>query len=367
MRLHGKLLLNLTVLFVANGGGDNSVTTFGLSTDDDCSDLTGCKNESALNFSADALIEDELKCEYPTSETCEDATAMDSVANGYFGSQKWFSVSFDSAQFVTNSVEGGSSFYTETSLYASCGDTAIDFGVLDAGTYYINVVNTLSNYNGVPFVLNVNSADVVAGCMEQYASNFNADANFDDGSCLYTCDNVWVNLDINTGSYAGELYWELVSDSGLIMATGGPYYSNNTTYSVPLCLQEGSSYTMNSYDSYGDGWNGGTYSISTTCGEDSLAFLYIVANNEGETPNDGEFGDTSSDTYNFESSESFSLISCDEVSPGCTDLNANNYNNLATGNDGSCQYNYGCTDTLAVNFDSLAFIDDGSCSSNGVV
>ena len=73
---------------------------------------------------------------------------------------------------------------------------------------------------------------------------------------VYTLVMVSVNLDINANTYAGEIYWELVSDSGLVMATGGPYDANNATYSVPLCLQEGSSYTMNSYDSYGDGWNG---------------------------------------------------------------------------------------------------------------
>ena len=38
---------------------------------------------------------------------------------------------------------------------------------------------------------------------------------------------------------------------------------------------------MNAYDSFGDGWNGSTYSISSTCGSDSLAFSYVVANNGG--------------------------------------------------------------------------------------
>lgn len=46
--------------------------------------------------------------------------------------------------------------------------------------------------------------------------------------------------------------------------------------------------------------------------------------------------------------------------PGCMDTLAVNYSDLATVDDGSCQY-LGCTDSLAINYDPLATIDDGSC------
>lgn len=46
---------------------------------------------------------------------------------------------------------------------------------------------------------------------------------------------------------------------------------------------------------------------------------------------------------------------------GCTDPLANNYNPLATVDDGSCTYNTGCTDPLATNYDPSAVVDDGSC------
>ena len=58
-----------------------------------------------------------------------------------------------------------------------------------------------------------------------------------------------------------------------------------------------------------------------------------------------------------------SLVS---VIPGCTSLDALNYNPSATINDGSCEYPdtgmiEGCTDPLATNFNPEANVDDGSC------
>jgi len=49
---------------------------------------------------------------------------------------------------------------------------------------------------------------------------------------------------------------------------------------------------------------------------------------------------------------------------GCIDPNADNYNPLATVDDGSCTYEnavLGCTNPLAINYNPLATVDDGSC------
>ena len=62
---------------LASGGGDNSVTTFSLDSDADCSDLTGCMDMDAENYS-DMAVVDDGSCTYPTSESCEDAIAMGS-------------------------------------------------------------------------------------------------------------------------------------------------------------------------------------------------------------------------------------------------------------------------------------------------
>jgi len=61
------------------------------------------------------------------------------------------------------------------------------------------------------------------------------------------------------------------------------------------------------------------------------------------------------------------VCNTDEV-PGCTEVNAENYNPLATDNDGSCEYApteiSGCMDEDALNYNSNADVDDGSCEFN---
>ena len=47
---------------------------------------------------------------------------------------------------------------------------------------------------------------------------------------------------------------------------------------------------------------------------------------------------------------------------GCMDINALNFNPLATQDDGSCQYPIsGCTDVDALNYNADAEVEDGSC------
>ena len=50
---------------------------------------------------------------------------------------------------------------------------------------------------------------------------------------------------------------------------------------------------------------------------------------------------------------------------GCTDINAYNYDNTITFDDGSCCDISGCTNPLALNYDSLACFDNDSCLFDG--
>ena len=57
------------------------------------------------------------------------------------------------------------------------------------------------------------------------------------------------------------------------------------------------------------------------------------------------------------------ITSCEENTPGCTYSWAENYNEEANDNDGSCFLN-GCTDPSAQNYIYNATIEDGSCQYN---
>ena len=76
-----------------------------------------------------------------------------------------------------------------------------------------------------------------------------------------------ISVEINTGTWANECSWTITNSSGAIVAQGGQgsVYSNNSTYFNVYCLSQGT-YTFNWYDTWGDGWNGGSYTISNPSG-----------------------------------------------------------------------------------------------------
>ena len=65
-----------------------------------------------------------------------------------------------------------------------------------------------------------------------------------------------LDITVGGGSYDSEISWDITDASGVILASGiagSPAWSGT----IPSGC-----YDMNMYDSYGDGWNGGTYSIT---------------------------------------------------------------------------------------------------------
>ena len=134
-----------------------------------------------------------------------------------------------------------------------------------------------------------------------------------------------VNVQIYSGSYGSEVSWDLSDATGTIILSGSGY-SSNMTYDNYINLVDGC-YDMNMYDSYGDGWNGGTYTVL-----DSLSGNILF-------------------TGGLTGFVSFGTDQLCFGPAGCTDPNADNYDANAIVDDGSCTYS-NCTDLILTMVDS---------------
>lgn len=177
------------------------------------------------------------------------------------------------------------------------------------------------NYNGA-FEMIVWAADVQSGCMDVNACNYDAMATIDDGSC------------------------EEFDECGECGGNGPiPGYDCDGN-----CLS-GEILTISMTDSYGDGWNGNTLSV------EGMSFTF----NQGYE---------ASDEICYDPNTCYTVV-CDGgswQSEVAWEITNSSNEVLLTGGApyegelGNCSGDvYGCTDILAVNYEEEATIDDGSC------
>ena len=120
----------------------------------------------------------------------------------------------------------------------------------------------------------------------------------DSLGCTYTTlDSVWVTgpvncngytvtLTLNHDNYASETSWDVRDAVGNIVASGNSYaWMNGTTTYETLCLPTGC-YTLNVYDSWGDGmccaYGNGGYNLADSAGSFNIAggsFAYVDSRN----------------------------------------------------------------------------------------
>ena len=204
------------------------------------------------------------------------------------------------------------------------GDTGTFIPATNQTYYYVCQPHVLLGMKGVIIA----NALPVYGCTDSTALNYDSLATLDDGSCIY-----------------------------------------------PICTQ----LTLNMYDSYGDGWNGNDFVMTSSNG--STFFTSTLSSGSFGTssvcaPNDcytitcnggtwqGEISWTLTDSSGvivLSGGAPYSDIICMPFILGCMNSLALNYDSLANIDDGSCLFTTGCTNPLANNYDSTSVIDDGSC------
>ena len=81
-------------------------------------------------------------------------------------------------------------------------------------------------------------------------------------------DTVWTGdyqVNISTGNFGPECSWNITdNNTGAIIASGSGYNSFSN-YNINICVPPGN-YSFNWFDSWGDGWNGGSYSVINNTG-----------------------------------------------------------------------------------------------------
>ena len=131
-----------------------------------------------------------------------------------------------------------------------------------------------------------------------------------------SCQDNEVVLQLNTGDWASEVSWSITDSLGNLIDSTSQTYADSTTYYDTICLINGC-YNFNMFDTYGDGWQGGSYQLS-----DSLGNIISYGNLQG--------------SFSF-GSNMFSINSTSCLVLGCTLPTAVNYNPIATVDDSSCQ------------------------------
>lgn len=343
----GELEENTEYILMIDGYfGDSGTCFLTFEVDTLCAEVPGCTDPDAYNYNPSATSDDG-SCEYITS--CESNIVMVEIFTQNWGDEiSWNLLQNDSVVASGGNYNSNSYYGTWICLEDGCytfemfdsygdGWNGATFNVMDPDQNVYASGDLPSGYSGtVNFGINTecDSTDVIPGCTDPDALNYNPLATTDDGSCEYipSCESNIVKVEISTQSWGTEVSWNLLQNDSII-ASGGDYFSYSDLNVTWLCLDDGC-YTFEMFDSFGDGWNGATFTIM-----DTDANIYTSG-----TLSTGSYG-----------TQEFGInADCESTGVvfGCTNPDAINYNPNATDDDGSCEYEFECSINFTVSPDT---------------
>ena len=333
------------VTFTLDDNQYEAVFPFGAGVDDCEVFILGCTDPEALNYNPSAT-EDDGSCAYPFF--CPDSLIAGQLYVCTFSAGNEVSLTIvDSQGDVLYSQDGFPDLtidyidvcldpeecYTAIMSNNAGGDSWNGgyFWIQAQWTEWVNGALYGATTDTIEFGMADDCGDDIGGndvwgCTDPTALNYNPSATINDGSCIYDgtdssdCgdDNFVAGIYFPGDPFVDEVGWAILDTLGNVMIAGdGGSTTNGTIGGVTQgCLPDGC-YTVEVYDSFGDGWGGGL--LVLTAGDIALTF----------TLEEGEFA-------------SFPL----ELGAGC---------------GGSPLTIWGCTDPGASNYDPDANADDGSC------
>jgi hypothetical protein len=342
----GELELNTTYILMIDGYyGDSGTCLLEYEVDTTCVPLAGCTDVTALNYNPSAIVDDG-SCVYP--ETCETNLVQLTIQPGTFPTEiDWHILDSDSTVVA----------YGDAYAYIGLG-IGISLHCLEDGCYTFEMFDSFGDgWNGGGFLLTLNDSVIangtlnqgyygqiqfgintsgcetvpeVFGCTDPNAINYNPLATIDNGTCTYQeiCDANLIQMSIQPGTFPNEISWNILDSDSMIVAYGDADGSNGIpgTGFSDICLEDGC-YTLEMFDIFGDGWNGGSFQM--------ILDSTLIASG---TLEDGFYGQIQ---FGVNTTDCATVY-------GCTDASAINYNPLATEDDGSCEYQFECSINFTV-------------------
>jgi hypothetical protein len=326
--------------------------------------VLGCTNSVACNWNVDANVDDgscifpgcadDVACNYDATAACNDFSLCEYPSEFYL----------DCAGNCINDINDN--FICDELEPQGCTDenamnydplAVIDDGSCEFPTPGCTIAGSC-NFNPLA---NINDGSCTTpGCNDPEACNFDPEAGCYDGNCDYAVPN----YDCNGICLQDE------NSNGIcdVYEIFGCTEQDAINFNVFATTDDGSCIfggciepSACNFDSEADQDDGSC--IYPGC-NDVEACNYDAAAGCLE-PGSCEYPETAYDCDGVCLNDDNSNGICDEFdSFGCTDEVADNYNPVATIDDGTCVY-IGCLDPSACNFDPTALEDDGSCTFPG--
>lgn len=318
--------------------------------------VAGCMDDTACNYNVDAQYDDG-SCIMPDGCTVETACNYDPNAE-----------CFDGSCIYPGCTEPAACNYSPTAacsdsscIYPQCTDPlACNYDSLatcpNGECFFPDGCNDIlaCNYNDLATC--DDGSCTYPGCTDSVACNYNSFAACSDSSCTYAgcTDSMACNYDASAGC----------DDNSCILPDGctdssACNYDFSASCDNGLCI-----YPDGCIDTLACNFNALALCDDGSCTYPTYAFLTCDGTCVNDINQDGicdelAAGCSVMGACNYDSTDT---ISSDDVCyyPGCTDVQACNFNSVAACDDGSCEFP-GCTNAIACNFDSTAGCDDGSC------
>jgi len=181
-------------------------------------------------------------------------------------------------------------------------------GTLLAGTDTAYSLSTMFDFS--------NADDTTLTVAISYAVDTINNTNDTNSISITNLGDQLIQLEVTPSAFAGEMSWNVIDTAAsttVASVSTGTYSTNGPALSHDVCVKVGTTYKMEAWDSYGDGWNGGVYEI-TQCGG------VLVADNGGLSPSTLPNSGGSS----LEAFEYFTIEECDDYDLGIISMDSIN-------------------------------------------